>query len=90
MRQLLSFQQICYLEPRVQALFDEAKAVHDDPSKESFCANTLWRTGGFRSRVIELVGWDATNAELQSDKAYDTVYQTIYAALPNCRNCGCL
>jgi len=44
MRQLLSFQQTCYIEPRVQALFDEAKAVHDDPSKESFCANTLWRT----------------------------------------------
>jgi hypothetical protein len=39
---------------------------------------------------IELVGWHATNPELQSDKAYDTAYQTIYAALPNCRNCGCL
>lgn len=68
---------------------DEVRAVQDDPSKESFCANTLWRTGGFRDRVNELVGWDATNPQLQGE-AYDTVLHTIYEVLPPCRNCGCL
>lgn len=81
----------CDIEPRVLALFAEAKAVEDDPSKESFCTTTVWyRPTGLKSRVSKLVGWDATNLQLQSDEAYDTVYQAINAALPNCRNCGCL
>ncbi|RZU29054.1 hypothetical protein [Edaphobacter modestus] len=86
----LSFQQICDLEPRVQALFDEAKAVHDDPAAESFCANTVWHRSGFKKRVSALAGFDATHPQLQTNEAYDTAYQTIYLALPNCRNCGCL
>lgn len=90
----LSFQQICDLEPRLQELFNEAKAVQDDPSKESFCANTVWYgysgQKGFRPRVVELVGYNATNPQLATNEAYDTAYQVIYEALPPCRNCICL
>ena len=86
----LTFQQICDLEPRVRALFDEAKAVTDDPSEVSFCANTVWHRQGFKKRVSALVGYDAINPQLAGDQAYDCAYQTIYAVLPVCRNCGCM
>jgi hypothetical protein len=29
-------------------------------------------------------------AQSQTNEGYDTAYQTIYDALPHCRNCGCL
>jgi hypothetical protein len=43
------------------------------------------------------VGWgreattkeDSIEAYLQSSDAYDIVYQTLYNALPDCRNCAC-
>jgi hypothetical protein len=87
----LSFQQICDLEPQVQALFAEAKAIQDDPSKESFCANNVWYGHtGLKSRVAALVGDRATNPQLRTSQAYDMAYHTVYDVLPPCRNCGCL
>jgi hypothetical protein len=92
MSELLTFQQICELEPRVKALFGEAKAVHDDRSQKSFCANDVWF--GIRSRLVKLVGFEELNPQinpqLTSSAVYDTVLNTIYEVLPPCRNCGCL
>jgi hypothetical protein len=30
------------------------------------------------------------DARLKTSEAYDTVYQTLYALLPDCRNCFCI
>jgi hypothetical protein len=31
----------------------------------------------------------ATDPRLRTSEAYDVAYETIYNALPDCRNCGC-
>jgi len=36
------FSILCQKEPRLRALYDRARAVRDDTSKPSFCANNVW------------------------------------------------
>ena len=68
--------------------------------RESCCANELWHgsldpeTGewkkGFRQRLEELVGWKREpHPILGTREAYEVAYQTLYRALPDCRNCPC-
>lgn len=59
------FDELCHLEPRLKELYDEARAIKDDPSAPSFCANAVWLgygqyTGqGMKHRMIRLVGYAA-------------------------------
>jgi len=154
----LTWDELARLEPRLQELLDEARAIKDDKSKPTFCANDIFfiesapGKDGFKMRLIELVGWsrehymyvekgllptseqenanwadaeekrtgvrpsfrvwsmsemaDAKDAEdaimaanpiveppenavLHTSEAYDLAYETIFDALPNCRNCLC-
>ncbi len=41
---------------------------------------------------LRLVGWSAAKEDpvLRSGAAYDAAYETLYALLPDCRNCLCL
>lgn len=91
-----TWAQLVALEPRLQALLDEAKSV--DGSDEHFCANRVWygnarNRNGIKERLCRLVGWDVRrhggSALLSSEAAYDVAYETIYDALPGCRECGC-
>jgi hypothetical protein len=87
------FNRICGIEPKLKALYKEAKSVKDDGVEASFCANAVWygygKWRGIRSRVIELVGWECKTRELKTTSAYDVAYDEIYEVLPNCRNCMC-
>jgi hypothetical protein len=56
------------------------------------------RKQSFKESMEELVGWgrkaankeDSIEGYLGSSDAYDIVYQTLYAALPDCRDCSCI
>jgi hypothetical protein len=91
------WQEVVALEPRLAELRKAVRAVKDDPAAPSFCANRHWygdgETPGFRDRLSALVGWEREDpgpALLFTADAYDACYNTLYAALPNCRTCSCL
>jgi hypothetical protein len=85
----MTFEELCELEPGLLTLYRRAKGVKDDRRKRSFCANAVWY-GRFKPVLCRLVGWEARNPTLRTSEAYDLAYDTIYAALPDCRNCFCL
>lgn len=91
-----TWAQLVELEPQLQALLDEATTT--DGSGEHFCANRVWygsarNRNGLKERLCRLVGWDIRRRGgpvlLSSEAAYDVAYETIYDALPDCRECGC-
>ncbi len=89
------FKALAALEPRLDRLLKDAKAVKDTGGP-SFCANAHWygRDGcsGLRAQLIALVGWERRQGppELQTPRAYDTALWMIYEVLPPCRNCICM
>ena len=88
------------LEPRLKAVFEIAKLVVDDESKNWFCANSVWYgygqerpRNGLKQQMSRLVGWNSENGDdpiLGSSEAYDIATNKIYEELPSCRNCACL
>jgi hypothetical protein len=82
-------------EPRLAALLAEARSIRDDRRHPTFCANAVWYGyrgygHGLKARLEQLVGWDRKGHQLLgTEAAYDLAYDTIYSALPNCRQCGC-
>ena len=91
-----TFDELCEIEPRLRALYERAKAIKDDKRHPYFCANDVWygRRGweGLKPELCNLVGhWSQNHhPKLRSRTAYDIAYHTIYDALPDCRNCGCI
>lgn len=83
----MTWAEIITIEPYLETMRKDAAAI--DGSDEHFCANERWY-GDFKPRVCALVGWDAADGRLAFDQAYDVAYQTIYDALPPCKNCGCM
>jgi hypothetical protein len=83
----LTWPQLVELEPALLALYQEAQAV--DGRDAHFCANQVWYDS-FKPRLLALAGWEAREPALRTQEAYDLAYETIYAALPPCRDCQCL
>ena len=81
------FQRLVDEAPELGRLYTEAASLADPGDTRYFCANRVWY-GRFRSQVVEQVGFRAWNPKLRTTSAYDLGYQTIYNALPDCRNCG--
>lgn len=85
-------------EPRLAELLAKTEAIKDDGSTSAFCANSHWygRAGqaGLKQELVELVGWARHRGVgygyLWDSASYDVAYETIYAALPDCRNCACV
>jgi hypothetical protein len=86
------------IEPRLIDVFVRAASVVDDGTAPYFCANETFFAyrdprSSIKRAIMNLVGWHApwgTRSDLMTEQAYDTVYERIYEALPNCRDCGCL
>jgi hypothetical protein len=83
---VMTWAEIKRIEPHLDALFKEARAVKDDRRKPAFCGNRVWYDL-FKPRLLDLVGWDAPDARIRTMRAYDVAYDKIYDALPGCRNC---
>ena len=75
------------VEPRLEDLFYDARAVKD-LGKKQFCANIAWYRK-LKPRLEHLVGWKADDKQLRTMEAYDTAYRLVYKELPSCRNCNC-
>jgi hypothetical protein len=85
-----AFNDLARLEPQLQRLLLVARMTVDWGTTASFCAHDVWYgDDGLRERVSQLAGWDAVDRRLRSEAVYDLVYDTIYEALPHCRNCHC-
>jgi len=88
----MTFDELKTLEPRLQALEDDIRAVKDDESKPYFCANDLWYKR-FKRRLSGLVGWERKIGPetLQTSEAYQVSTWFLWDLLPSCRgSCGCL
>lgn len=90
------FLRYALREPRLIPILVEAATTIDDPTSDGFCANDTFfgyhnPRNSMKRRLSRLVGWDAESNDpvLCSSAAYDAVYERIYEALPDCRNCGC-
>ena len=56
---------------------------------KKYCANDYWyRPGGFKSQLVQLVGYGAEGEELKTEEAYDVCYEYLYDLLPNCKHKG--
>ena len=95
---MITWEELCEIEPRLGVLLDEIERVEDNPETESFCSNTEWKSvirydgKTFKERMISLVGYlaEIDDKRLQSSEAYQVAYHKLYHALPDCRNCGCM
>jgi hypothetical protein len=92
-----TFAKLVAQEPRLRTLLQRAQAVKDDRRKPAFCANAVWygygpyHGRGLKEQLCWLVGWGRKDGHpiLATEEAYDVAYETIYLALPNCRECLC-
>lgn len=85
----VTWARLTSLEPRLLVLLDEAR--QPDPGGRRFCANLRWYRL-LKPALVNMIGWDAWTsqaAELKTREAYDLAYDTLYDALPPCRDCGC-
>ena len=85
----MTWDEIAVVEPRLQELYDEARAVRDGKKEGRFCANMIW-SERFRPRLVRLAGFYAAKEDLRTTTAYEIAYEKIYRPLPACRNCSCL
>jgi hypothetical protein len=88
---MVTFDELCQLEPHLLDLAAAARRCCDDPALPSFCANQVWYGDGFRKRLDQLAGWHSRhpNPVVRSQGAYDVAYDAIYQMLPDCRGCQC-
>lgn len=78
---VLTFEQLTAIEPRLQALYDDALFYQ---VKEKYCPTTTWYHE-FKPRLLHLVGWSARKQGIiRSSQAYDYCYQKVMRALPDC------
>ena len=73
----MNWQEIVRLQPALDRLLKEVKAVKDDKTKPAFCANAWWygygsRAGlGFKERLVCMVGFHSREPRLRTMEAYD-------------------
>lgn len=84
----MTWSEIVKIAPELEELLTFAGWV-SDPGGPHFCANRIWY-GLFKPRLLEMVGWESKIEMLGTTEAYDLAYEKIYAALPHCRDCGCM
>lgn len=86
----MTWELMVSIEPRLQALYEKAKAYHKAARNDkNFCANRVWYgRDGLKAELLKLVGWEAEVPTLNIGTAYDIAYKKIYEALPNCRHEG--
>jgi hypothetical protein len=86
----LAWEEMVVVEPRLARLLSDIQAIKDPGGPKGFCANYHWVTN-LKPTFVRLVGFQARgeDARLRTMEAYDLAYQTLYAALPDCRDCGC-
>jgi hypothetical protein len=92
----ITWRDAIKIEPRLLQLYRQIRAVKDDLDLTHFCANAVWygHNGhpGFKRHMCDLVGFQAESDDprIRTMQAYSMVYDKLYGALPDCRNCGCL
>ncbi len=82
---MITFEELCKIEPRPQELSDEISKVKDLGGPDGFSASLLWYTV-HKPRVAALVGWEADDSRIATHEAYDVAYQHLYELLPDDRD----
>lgn len=87
-----TWEQLAEIEPELDNLLKEAQAVRDNGSGYYFCRDTYMVgypvSSGLKARFSKLVGSGArpNHPLLGTSEAYDVVYHTLEAALPEDRD----
>ena len=87
--QPLTWTELVRREPKLQKLLAEIRRIRPKPGRP-FCANRHWFEL-YDWRLDKLVGWHTNHPdpEMRTSRAYDTAFEVLYEALPDCRDCGC-
>ncbi len=87
----MTWNDLVERESRLANLLWDVRAVKDDKTKKSFCANVTWFRQ-FKPRLPALVGWycEQDDPVLRTQEAYEIAYRYLYHQLPDCRGCWCL
>lgn len=89
-KESLTWETLIAIDPFFDGLLSGIEGIELEPG-ERFCANDTWYKK-YKPLILRRVGWHAPNYApgiLRTERAYDIVYQKLYDALPNCRNCSC-
>jgi hypothetical protein len=92
----VTFEKMCAMEPKLRSLLAKVQAVRDHGSQPSFCRLNLWfgysdaDGSSYRTRLAQLVGYNAFRPSLKNPDFYDTAEDALLALLPPCRNCNCV
>jgi hypothetical protein len=88
----LTWSDLVAGEPRLADFLAEIQRIRDDGRGPGFCANEIWY--GYPSlvgRLCDLVGWFRPQQDaLSTSEGWDLACETLYGALPDCRNCSCI
>ena len=91
-KDLMTVEQIIYIEPQLRELAKLAASIKDDGGKY-FCANKAFfgthTQPSIKTLMSGLVGWQSKHPVLRTMAAYSTMYHHLYGMLPDCRNCSC-
>jgi len=86
-----SYEELRGLEPRLEALEAEVRAVRDDGGRGWFCSNFLWLP--LNAKLRDLIGVARKDVDpdpiLRDSHAYELVYEHLSRLMPPCRSCGC-
>jgi len=88
----MTFEEMCKFDPAIKVLYETAK--NTDGSHKHFCANFVWYKK-LKPTLIHRVGFERLdylpkNKFMGTEHAYKIAYQSIYDALPPCKECMCL
>jgi hypothetical protein len=91
MAAVLTFNELCVLEPRLRQLETDARAYAKAERKRwrYRCGNRPWYSLT-KPRLVWLVGKLRPNQHpvLSTSLAYDTAYSHLYGLMPECRECS--
>jgi hypothetical protein len=85
----LSWPMLAALEPALADLLHAARNADSHRSTDSFCSIWFWHGGDLKQQMLQLVGHERPDFHpiLGTSAAYDLAYDTLFAAIPPCRNC---
>lgn len=89
----MQWTDLIRLDPRLSGLLVSVRRLAARrASRADYCANDFWcgevvSPWSPKERLCRLVGWERKSGPriLQTPAAYDVAYDTLYAALPACK-----
>lgn len=84
----ITWEELCRLEPNLVELWEEVTGVKDSGRRKSFCAHDYFDKHIVETLMDLLGPWNEREIAVLNDmKSLNLAKDTLFAALPPCRNC---